>query len=173
MKPHGPSHNALGSTPEDDDEMGRLEYGYGSGYINGIVDEQRIGFSADDSQPAINGVKILLADQATGVDRDRFAGIIGLAPRSSEAKLAAFIAQMHTVSSFAQTDAASDGPAPLTPLFSFYLSRTPSEEGMVTFGGYDVERFAKPGLTDKNIFWANIETQEKMWTLNLNGIGIK
>lgn len=43
---------------------------------------------------------------------------------------------------------------------------------MVTFGGYDVPRFAKDGLTEKDVFWANIETDEKMWTLNLEGIGL-
>ena len=43
---------------------------------------------------------------------------------------------------------------------------------MVTFGGYDVPRFAKDGLTENDVFWANIETDEKMWTLNLEGIGL-
>jgi hypothetical protein len=42
----------------------------------------------------------------------------------------------------------------LKPLVSFYLSKTPQEDGMVTFGGYDVKKFAKPGLTDKDVFWA-------------------
>jgi hypothetical protein len=41
---------------------------------------------------------------------------------------------------------------------------------MVTFGGYDVPRFSKEGLTEKDVFWADIDTREKMWTLNMNGV---
>jgi len=33
----------------------------------------------------------LEADQASGVEQDRFAGIIGLAPKSSEKQLQAFV----------------------------------------------------------------------------------
>lgn len=32
-----------------DDLMGRVEYGYGSGYINGFVDEEKLSFSVDNS----------------------------------------------------------------------------------------------------------------------------
>lgn len=44
---------------------------------------------------------------------------------------------------------------------------------MVTFGGFDVPRFAKQGLTDKDVFWANIEKDEKMWTVNLESVGFR
>ena len=70
-----------------DDLMSRIEYGYGSGYINGFINEQPICFSADSLAPCIHGVKILEADQATGVSQDRFAGIVGLSPRSTETNL--------------------------------------------------------------------------------------
>jgi len=68
-----------------------MEYGYGSGYISGFTDKMKIGFAQDDSQPFIPSVNILVADQATGVEKDRFAGIIGLSPKSSELKLPAFL----------------------------------------------------------------------------------
>jgi len=56
----------------------------------------------------------------------------------------------------------------LSPLFSFYLSKTPSEDGYVTFGGYDIGRFAKPGSSESSVFWAEISTFEKLWTLPMN-----
>lgn len=80
----------MAQTVSDDDPQ-RIEYGYGSGYINGFSDQMKISFAQDDSQPYIPGVHVLVADQATGVDRDKFAGIIGLSPRSSELKLPAFL----------------------------------------------------------------------------------
>lgn len=43
---------------------------------------------------------------------------------------------------------------------------------MVTFGGYDVPRFAKDGLTDNDVFWSKIVRDEKMWTLDINGISM-
>ena len=76
---------------EVDGQDGRIEYGYGSGYINGLLGEESICFAQGDTAPCIKNVKVLLADQATGVARDRFAGIIGLAPSSTEKNLQAFI----------------------------------------------------------------------------------
>ena len=46
----------------DEGLMSRLEYGYGSGYINGFLAEERICFEQGDSAPCLNGVKILEAD---------------------------------------------------------------------------------------------------------------
>ena len=80
---------------DDDARSNRIEYGYGSGYINGYLNQESICFSADDSQPCVQGIKILESDEASGVDQDRFAGIIGLAPRSSEKQLQAFVQQVH------------------------------------------------------------------------------
>lgn len=41
---------------------------------------------------------------------------------------------------------------------------------MVTFGGYDVEKFSKPGLKEKDVFWASSVNNEKYWTLNMNSV---
>ena len=75
----------------------RIEYGYGSGYINGFVDETQICFEQGDKAPCIKGMKVLQADQATGVENDRFAGIIGLAPTSYEKNLHAFLTQLKQI----------------------------------------------------------------------------
>lgn len=42
-------------------------------------------------------MKILQADQATGVESDRFAGIIGLAPTSTEKNLQGFMKQLNQI----------------------------------------------------------------------------
>lgn len=148
-----------------DDLMSRIEYGYGSGYINGFVNEQPICFSNDSMAPCINGVKILEADQATGVSNDRFAGIIGLSPRSTETNLQAFLSQVQQINAQSQHDQ-------LSPLFSFYLSSNPSQDGMVTFGGYDVKKYGKEGAKDSDIFWGKAMPGEKFWTMRLNSIAL-
>jgi hypothetical protein len=92
-------------TSSDDFGTQRLEYGYGSGYINGFLADEKICFAEDPkSAPCIGGIKLLEADQASGVDQDRFAGIIGLAPKSSEQQLRAFIQQVTEVNRFSAED---------------------------------------------------------------------
>ena len=43
---------------------------------------------------------------------------------------------------------------------------------MVTFGGYDVSLYAKPGKTEKDVFWANTVKGEKFWTLNMREVSL-
>ena len=38
----------------------------------------------------------------------------------------------------------------------------------MTFGGYDVSRYAQVGKGESDIFWAKAEGAEKYWTLGLN-----
>lgn len=39
------------------------------------------------------------------------------------------------------------------PIFSIYLSNDPKVKGKVTFGGYDVGKLAKKGLTKNDVQW--------------------
>jgi len=39
------------------------------------------------------------------------------------------------------------------PIFSIYLSNDPNVKGKVTFGGYDLPKLAKKGLSDKDLMW--------------------
>jgi hypothetical protein len=39
---------------------------------------------------------------------------------------------------------------------------------MITFGGYDVSKYAMKGLNSSDIFWANI-MDEKYWTIPMTG----
>jgi hypothetical protein len=52
-------------------------------------------------------------------------------------------------------------------MFSVYLSSTPNENGSITFGGYDLAHYAKSGLSDRDIFWAEMITQENYWTVGM------
>lgn len=46
-----------------DDLMNRVEYGYGSGYINGFAQEAQICFSEDTkAAPCVKGINMLQAD---------------------------------------------------------------------------------------------------------------
>jgi hypothetical protein len=56
--------NALAAPPTLDqlESENRMEYGYGSGYINGQVKKEKLCFSEDPKSPCIEKVKILEAD---------------------------------------------------------------------------------------------------------------
>jgi hypothetical protein len=107
-------------------------------------------------------VKILEADQATGVEKDEFAGIIGLSPISSEKQIKAFVQQVTDINRFSTSDQ-------LKPQFSVYLSPVKEEDGSITFGGYDVARYAKKGSTDADIFWSSTYDGERYWTIPMIG----
>jgi hypothetical protein len=158
-------HHKDGDEVEVDDMMGRIEYGYGSGYINGFLATEKMCFSKEkDAAPCISAVKMIEADQATGVSNDKFAGIVGLSPRSSETNLAGFLSQVHDLNVVSTSEQ-------LSPLFSIFLAKNSDEDGMITFGGYDIAKYAKPGLTDKDIFWGKAMYSEKYWTLQMKDVG--
>ena len=54
--------------------------------------------------------------------------------------------------------------------FSFYLST--GDDSSITFGGYDLAQYAKPGAKKEDVFWSNILHQEKYWTVNMGQIGL-
>lgn len=95
--------------------------------------------------------------------QDRFAGIIGLSPKSSEQKLPSFVSQVHEINRFSTEDQ-------LSPQFSFYI--TTGDDSQITFGGYDLHQYAKSGAKDDDIFWASILRQEKYWTVNMDLAGL-
>lgn len=151
---------------EEEAAGSRIEYGYGSGYINGFMAETDICFEKGEAAPCLQNVTILQADQASGVSQDLFAGIIGLSPRSTEKNLKAFIQQVTEINQFSTEDQ-------LQAQFSVFLSKSPKESGSITFGGYDLAQYAKAGLTEKDIFWADVSKQEHYWTVGLNEIALK
>ena len=57
-------------------------------------------------------------------------------------------------------------------MFSVFLSKTPEENGSITFGGYDLAEYAKAGLSEKDVFWGDVSQNENYWTLGMQGAGI-
>jgi len=63
------------------------------------------------------------------------------------------------------------GEDEIKPMFSLFLTNTPEKKGKLTIGGYDVGKYAKPGLTEKDVFWANMAHKKTFfWTLNMGNI---
>jgi hypothetical protein len=52
-------------------------------------------------------------------------------------------------------------------VFSFYLSKSQEKEGNFVVGGWDLDQFAKKGLTDDDIPWVNL-ADEGSWTIPIN-----
>jgi len=51
-------------------------------------------------------------------------------------------------------------------LFSIYLSNDTKKKGKITFGGYDVAKYAKKGLGEKDVFGADQAKNENYWAIN-------
>lgn len=104
-----------------------------------------------------------MADFASGVKNDRFGALIGLAPKSSETNLPAFMSQIK---------GDTENGKELDPLFSIYLSRADGDDGVITFGGYDVKEYGKEGLGDKDVFWGKANQFEKYWTIPMDNVAL-
>lgn len=55
-------------------------------------------------------------------------------------------------------------------MFSIYLSNDMKVKGKITFGGYDVAKYGKKGLTEKDVFWADQARNEQYWAVNNKGV---
>lgn len=42
----------------------------------------------------------------------------------------------------------------------------------MTFGGYDLKKFAKAGSTDKDVQWVEQSRNEEYWASNLKGVSL-
>jgi len=90
-------------------------------------------------------------------------GLIGIAPTPAKGQdlsdpmnhgVAGFIAQMKGNSDF-NTE--------FDQVFSIYLSNDGQTPGDISFGGYDLDKFAKKG---KNLIWADQSANEAYWAVN-------
>jgi hypothetical protein len=58
-------------------------------------------------------------------------------------------------------------------MFSFYLTSKPNQPGsFVTFGGYDLSKYARLGAKPDDIFWGKIVSSERYWTLNMASVAL-
>jgi len=49
-----------------------------------------------------------------------------------------------------------------------FLSNKPEDPGKITFGGYDLAKYAKAGSTDQDIFWSDLaHARTYFWTIKM------
>lgn len=53
-------------------------------------------------------------------------------------------------------------------MFSIYLTNDKKTPGDISFGGYDLEKYAKPGA---EITWADQSANEQYWAVNTKSVG--
>jgi len=156
---------ASGSYKADaDGSKDPLAHCYGQGCVTGSVSKDTICFGGAKDSPCIDGATFLAVDEATDIDKDKFSGIVGLGPKSDQARMPAFVEQMGDLGGVG-------GENSVRPMFSIYLSNAESAKGKIIFGGYDIAQYAKSGLTEKDIYWANqAHKTDYFWTLNMGQI---
>jgi len=45
----------------------------------------------------------------------------------------------------------------IDPVFSFYLTKKENAGSKITFGGYDLAKYSKTGLGEKDVAWIDID----------------
>jgi hypothetical protein len=45
----------------------------------------------------------------------------------------------------------------IDPVFSFYMTKNENQGSKITFGGYDVSKYAKSGSSEKDVAWLDID----------------
>lgn len=101
-----------------------------------------------------SGVNFLSVDQGEDLEADRFSGIVGLSPlRSGGKNLEGVISQI-------------SNSKVIQPIFSMYFAKKGQSGSKITFGGYDVEKFAQQGLKDTDVQWIDTDPENKnYWSL--------
>ena len=143
-----------------------MKHCYGQGCVTGDVSKDNFCFSqADDKKKCLNGAVFLAVNEASDIDKDKFSGIVGLGPASDVGRLPSFIEQIAGLGGVG-------GEAEMEPIFSIFLTNKDGVPGKITFGGYDVEKFAAPGKTEKDVFWASMaHAATYFWVMNMGEIG--
>lgn len=111
-------------------------------------------------------MSFLTVVKAKDIESLKGSGIVGLAPTpASDAELktplagnvAGFVAQLRNSKKYNDQ---------FKEQFSIYLSNDFKSKGKITFGGYDLAKYAKKGSTEKDIFWADQARNEQYWAIN-------
>lgn len=50
------------------------------------------------------------------------------------------------------------------------MTSNPNYKGSLIFGDYQLDNYAKKGLTEKDIFWANTESNDYYWTIRMDEV---
>ena len=135
---------------------------YGKGAILGHPSEDKGCFSKD-ANSCMAKFNFLTVVRGKDLESLKGSGLIGMAPTPAQGPdlkdpmnngVAGFIAQMK---------ANNDFNAEFDQVFSIYLSNDGQSPGDISFGGYDLEKFAKKG---KEIMWADQSANEAYWAVN-------
>lgn len=104
----------------------------------------------------------LSVDQGEDLEADRFSGIVGLSPLKSGGKYLEGV-----LSQIANSNV-------VKPVFSMYFARKGQEGSKITFGGYNVEKYAQPGLKEQDITWIDTDPENKnYWSLPITNPSIR
>lgn len=115
----------------------------------------KVCFSPSASQTLCqNGVNFLSVDQGEDLEADRFSGIVGLSPLKNGGKFLEGV-----LSQIANSNV-------IKPVFSIYFAKKGQPGSKITFGGYDVERFAQRGLKEQDVAWMDTDPENKnYWSM--------
>lgn len=78
----------------------------------------------------------LAVKEATDIEKDKFSGIIGLGPKSDVGRMPSFIEQVAGLGGVGGED-------DIKPVFSIFLTNKDQTNGAITFGGYDINKYAQ------------------------------
>jgi len=159
-----PKYFHLRSKQFKQNEKGGQFFQYGKGAVLGHPAEDRACFNKDSQ--CLNKLNFLNVIKGKDLEALQGGGLIGLAPIVSKEKelkeplnngIPGFIAQLKNDESY---------KADFATQFSIYLSTNEGAGSAMSFGGYDLSKFARSGAKDSDVQWADIGANEAYWTMN-------
>ena len=117
--------------------------GYGDGpYVSGYNANDNFCFTTDEE--SCLKIDFILANKTNMNPKTVAAqGLIGLSPEIYENKLNSFIHQLRDHGG-------------IQPIFAMFIPKHWHYDGKITFGGYDLKKYAIKGSTEEDIIWWNL-----------------
>lgn len=123
---------------------------YGGGSVIGYTSKDRVCLEPEAALSCFSDYTFLSVFKTSDLESLQSDGILGLAPSSQNTHAELFIDRLYAQNVISNR------------LFAFSLGGT-DEKSLVTFGGYDLQKHAKPGSI---IQWHELESTT-YWTVNL------
>ena len=111
------------------------------GQVEGYISEDSL--CLDLQNCLSNKIEFLLVDSAADTQNYKSSGFLGLSPRGRTG-MPSFLSQIMRKTNY-------------KPVFSFFLNNGLYRHGMFTFNGYDLKKYAKPGLTEQDVMWMDMK----------------
>ena len=119
---------------------------YGKGSVYGIEASDRFCLN-NSTEHCAEDFNFILVDNETDLDGLKSSGLIGLSPKKYENGSDLYVSKMKEVGAIDEE------------VFSISIG-TGQDKSYITFGGYDLERFAQEG---SNITWHDIRQRSPFW----------